>query len=83
MIEIVDFLIALMLIILFSFSTNLNDNYFYSNQKLEELKLLNNNFSNFIKVNCNDFYKDNIFIYRKLKEKNGSVVLDEECFKVK
>jgi len=82
-IAIIDFLFSLMLFVLISFNLNyfdLKQNY---DQKLDNLKLLNNKFQYFENISCEESKNLNFQIlrYKKFLKVNDTLILNELCFK--
>ncbi len=86
MYSIIDFLIFLIFLIglnsLLLFPTTNNH---YSTNKLEELKILNHEFSDFLEIDCNNYLKSSykkykVFSYYKTKGEGNKTFVIKKCF---
>jgi hypothetical protein len=87
-IEIVDFLIAFLILTFAFFDLNIYY-YHYNDQKLIELKVLNGNYSNLAFYNCSNFNSDfkekfsNIVVYKEYLKINNTLIANEKCYSEK
>ncbi|MEO2154448.1 MAG: hypothetical protein ABGW69_01435 [Nanoarchaeota archaeon] len=85
MIEIIDFLIAFLILTFTFFDLNVYY-YHYNDQKLIELKVLNDNCSNLAFYNCSDLDDDfkkkfgNIVVYKEYLKINNTLIANEKCY---
>jgi hypothetical protein len=82
MIAIIDFLMSFLFLIII-FNSNMFDSKQNYDQKLSNLKLLNNEFYYFKEVDCSKIKEANyqILKYTKFLKNNETLISNEICFK--